>query len=175
MSDRKTPGKRERGRAPSRENWWSRYRTWVAGLSRGQRIPYRCLQAATVVAVLIIVGWAILSAWIQLPDLPDPSKDGTGGGAGDVSFDGAEKPDVALCGRKPVIYTFLVAGKDVASGATDTILLLSYDTENKTIQGLNIPRDTMINTSASSNADASISARSERSTCRCSATTCLSS
>ncbi len=161
MSERNRHGKREVAHSgASSKNYWQRYKAWLSGLNRGQRIRYRCLQAVTFLSVLIIVVGLALSAWIQMPALPDPSQGGNGeGGMGDVSFEGAEIPDVALSGRKKGIYTFLVAGKDVVSSATDTILLLSYDTTNKTIQGLNIPRDTMINTSANSKRINSVYAR----------------
>lgn len=154
MSDMNKHGKREAsGAGASLREYWSRYKAWLAGLTRGQRIRHRCLQAATALALLVIVGFAALSAWIRVPDVPDPSKNPSAGGAdasGDFSFDGAKNPEIALSGRKDGVYTFLVAGRDVASGATDTILLISYDTNAKTIHGLNLPRDTMINTSASS-------------------------
>ena len=151
MSDLNRHGKREHSRRESSlGRYWKRYKAWVAGMSRGQRIRYRCLQAATILAILVIVVWLVLSAWIRVPDLPDFTQDADGDGTVDMSFDGAEVPDIARSGRKPGIYTFLVAGRDVASGSTDTILLLSYDTNNKTIKGLNVPRDTMINTSANS-------------------------
>lgn len=44
------------------------------------------------------------------------------------------------------VYTFLVAGKDKASGNTDTIMLVRLDIGNKNIRILNIPRDTMLDT-----------------------------
>ena len=146
MSDLNRHGKRE----SSRKGLWRQYKDWLAGMSRGQRIRYRLLQTATILAILVIVIWLVLSAWIRVPDLPDFTQDTDGDGVADLTFDGAEVPDVARSGRKDGIYTFLVAGRDVVSSSTDTILLLSYDTNNKTIKGLNIPRDTMINTSASS-------------------------
>ena len=151
MSDLNRHGKRERSRKESSlGRYWKQYKDWVAGLNRGQRIRYRCLQVATILAIVVIVVWAVLSAWIRVPDLPDFTQDADGDGVSDLTFDGAEVPDIARSGRKEGIYTFLVAGRDVASGSTDTILLLSYDTNNKTIKGLNVPRDTMINTSATS-------------------------
>lgn len=138
-------GKREASGQPSSlARYWAQYKNWLAGLSEGQRIRYRALQAATIVAIIIIVVYLILSAWIKVPDLP------VFGQEGDVSFEGAETPNIASSGRKEGVYTFLLAGKDVVSGSTDTMLLISYDTKEKTIQGMNLPRDTMINTSAAS-------------------------
>ena len=46
------------------------------------------------------------------------------------------------------MYTFLVAGLDQVSNSTDTMLLVTYDTRNKTVDAISLLRDTMINTSA---------------------------
>ena len=142
-------GRRQAGRQSTLARWWTEHRYWVEGLSRGQLIRYRILQAATVMAVLIIAAFCILRAWVRMPDLPLPGVDGTGG-SGDTSISG-EIPDVARSGRKNGVYTFLLVGKDTAGGGnTDTMLLLTYDTKAKTIHGLNLPRDTMVNVSTSS-------------------------
>lgn len=47
--------------------YWVRYRAWVHGMSRGEKIRYRALQTAVFLSILIIVGYLILSAWIKLP------------------------------------------------------------------------------------------------------------
>lgn len=146
-------GKREsNGQSSLPARYLAQYRSWLAGLNRGQRIRYRLLQAATAVAVIIIIFYLILRAWIQVPNLPsfgqdDPDNPDISDG---ISFDGAEIPDIVRSGRQDGIYTFLLAGKDTTSGSTDTILLLSYNTKDQTIYGINLPRDTMINTSSSS-------------------------
>lgn len=146
-------GKREAVGQPSvLARYWARYRSWLAGLNKGQRVRYRLLQAATIVAVVVLAVFLSLRAWIQVPELP-----GFGGGtdelgelAGDVFFDGAEIPDIVRSGRQEGKYTFLLVGKDVASGSTDTMLLLTYDVNEKKIYGLNLPRDTMVNVSTTS-------------------------
>ncbi|MCI8423446.1 MAG: LCP family protein [Lawsonibacter sp.] len=160
---------RERGRREAASSSpigqiWKQYRTWVAGMGRGQRIRYRILQTAVVLSVFIIIGFWALSAWIRVPEIPDftggggnpggsgtlPSREDSSQAGDGVSFDGAEVPDIVRSGRKEGIYTFLLCGKDVVSGSTDTMLLLSYDTKAKTIMGLNLPRDTMMNVSTTS-------------------------
>ena len=154
------------------DSLWQRYRGWLTGLTRGQRIRYRCVQAAAVLAVLIVAVVLTLRSWVTVPEVPDFTKTpvqntGTTGNdtpqnvnnSSQIAFDGAEIPDVARSGRREGVYTFLVVGRDVVSGATDTILLLTYDTKEKTIQGMNIPRDTMINTSATSKRINSVYAR----------------
>ena len=158
-------GKREAGSGPSLMGrlgqYWGRYRAWVAGLNRGQKIRYRLLQAATVIAIIIIAAYLALSAWIRLPEVPNLPGTTPGGTqtSNEGMFEDAELPNVAKSGRKPGYYTFLVAGQDVVSGGTDTILLFTFDTQNKTLNAVSILRDTMINTSASSKRINSVYAR----------------
>ena len=88
-----------------------------------------------------------------MPKVPDPPTAGPDttqqpGEGEDIQFTGAELPNVAKSGRKEGYYTFLVVGQDVASGLTDTILLFTFDTNNKSLNAISLPRDTMINTSA---------------------------
>lgn len=146
-------GKRQAPKQPSFPGGaWERYRGWVAGLSRGEKIRYRILQAATIISILIIAVFLFFQAWVRMPELPTGGGDRNPGDSqfGDGSFGDSDLPDIAQSGRREGVYTFLVAGKDVASGGTDTMLLLSYDTIEKTVRGLNLPRDTMINTSSGS-------------------------
>lgn len=146
-------GKREAdGRTSFLTRRWAVYKSWLAGLNKRQRVRYRLLQAAAIAAVVIIVVFLSLRAWIQMPELPefDGETDAQGELLGDVSFDGAEIPDIVRSGRQEGKYTFLLVGKDVASGSTDTMLLLTYDVNEKKIYGLNLPRDTMVNVSTTS-------------------------
>jgi len=143
-------GKREAGGQPGAlAGYWAQYRAWVAGLTRGQRVRYRLLQAAVIISLVIIVGFFSLRAWIRVPDLPGLN-DGQISADGSVSFEDASEPDVAR-GQREGVYTFLLVGRDTAGGGnTDTMLLLTYDTNEKTIHGLNLPRDTMVNVSTTS-------------------------
>ena len=135
------------------QQWRQQRREWIAGMTRGQRIRHRLLQAAVVLAIAIIAVWAVMNAWIRVPKVPDPPTAGPDttqqpGEGEDIQFTGAELPNVAKSGRKEGYYTFLVVGRDVASGLTDTILLFTFDTNNKSLNAISLPRDTMINTSA---------------------------
>lgn len=153
MSERNNKsGKRQVQKKPSViGKIWAQHKDWVSGLDRGQKIRYRILQVATMISVIIIVAFLILQAWIKMPELPIGEQAGLSGSQmGDISFENSDLPDIAQSGRREGVYTFLVAGKDIASGGTDTMLLLTYDINEKTIYGLNLPRDTMINTSATS-------------------------
>ena len=127
---------------------WTQYRRWVAGLTRAERIRYRLLQAAVIVSLVIIAAFFILQSWIRVPQLPSVDSENGDILSGDVS---GEMPDVAKSGRKDGVYTFLLVGKDTAGGGnTDTMILLTYDTVNKKMYGLSLPRDTMVNVSTTS-------------------------
>ena len=147
MSEKREHHSRRQASGPAA--WWRQHRAWVAGLSRGQKIRYRLFQALAVAAVLVIAACLALRAWIRLPDVPElpvenqPSASQEGDG---MDFEGAELPEVAKSGRRPGVYTFLLAGQDTAGGGnTDTIILFTFDTQNKTLHGMSLPRDTMVN------------------------------
>ena len=146
-------GKRQ---APKGPGPWTRYRDWVAGLDRKGLIRYRLCLTLAVIAVLLLAVGLWLRAWIRLPTVPDapelPGITGPGGSQGlpNVDYEGAQLPDVTRSGRKEGYYTFLVCGQDVVSGATDTMILFTYDTKGQRVEGISLLRDTMINTKASS-------------------------
>ena len=101
-------GKREAGgRSAASAGYWSRYKAWVAGLTKGQRVRYRLLQAAVILSLIIIAAFFALRAWIRVPDLPGGN--GVQINGSDVSFDDADTPDVAR-GQRKGVYTFLVVG-----------------------------------------------------------------
>ncbi len=136
------------------DSLWSQYKAWLSGLDRGQKLRYRCLQTAVILSLVVIVGYAALSAWVRVPTVPNDirgEQQGEVDSSGNLTFDGVEDPVTSTGnGRKDGVYTFLVAGRDVISGSTDTMLLVTYDTVNKKIYGLNLPRDTMVNVSTAS-------------------------
>ena len=47
----------------------------------------------------------------------------------------------------PKVYNFLIAGTDKVADNTDTIMMVRFDVEAKEVKILNIPRDTMLDTS----------------------------
>ena len=140
-------GKREAPRgAGSEEGLFEGFRRWSAGLTKKQRIRCRVLVG---IAVVVIAALGMLRWWVRLPDLPitDPSKENL---PGDVS---GEEGSMATThgGQRKGVYTFLVVGRDTGGGGnTDTMMLLTYDTKEKTLHGLNLPRDTMVNVSTRS-------------------------
>ena len=137
--------------------WWERYRLWLAGLSRDGRIRWRVCQVLAAVAILAAGVTLGLSIWIRLPTVPEPPEqpgvhtDGNGSQSQpDVEYTGAELPNVTRSGRKDGYYTFLLAGRDVVSGATDTMILITYDTKDKKVNAISLLRDTMVNTAGKS-------------------------
>ena len=146
---RETTPHRQRRQSSGLAGWWRQHREWVAGLDRRQKLRYRLFQTLVILSVLVIGVWLGLKMWMKLPEIPDPSGGtGTTQGEGEPNFDGAELPDVAKSGRRPGVYTFLLVGQDTAGGGnTDTMLLITFDSKAKTVHGMSLPRDTMINTS----------------------------
>lgn len=138
-----------------RPGLWTRYRNWLAGLSMEQRRRARLLQIVGVLGAVVIAVCLVLWVWIRVPDIPavDPDVPGQGVINPDSSEGMGEQlqlPEVAKSGRKEGYYTFLVAGRDVLTGATDTMLLFTFDTQGKTLNAISLPRDTMINTASAS-------------------------
>ena len=130
--------------------WWRQHRAWVSGLDRGQKIRYRLFQFLVVLAVLAIAFCLAARAWITLPTVPNLPSGTVTTDEGDMTFDGAELPNVAKSGRKDGVYTFLLVGQDTGGGGnTDTMLLVTFDSVNKEVHGMSLPRDTMINSSHS--------------------------
>lgn len=151
-------GRREAPGGFSLKKWWAGYRGWVASLDRGARIRYRVYQGLSVAALLVIALVLFLQSWIKLPEVPVPPEPGTGsegppsqsGQPAGLEYEGAELPSVTKSGRKPGYYTFLLVGKDTSSGLTDTMMLVTYDTQGKKINAISLLRDTMVNTSGKS-------------------------
>ena len=129
--------------------WWQQHREWVAGLDRGQKLRYRLLQTLVVPIHPGDRGVAGTEDVDEAAGDPGPlRRDRDHPGDGAPNFDGAELPDVAKSGRRPGVYTFLLVGQDTAGGGnTDTMLLITFDSKAKTVHGMSLPRDTMINTS----------------------------
>ncbi|MCF0121334.1 MAG: LCP family protein [Oscillospiraceae bacterium] len=60
----------------------------------------------------------------------------------DDSYGDWRDPDAAREGNK---FTFLVLGTDDGNGNTDTIMVATFDTDNYSLNVVNIPRDTLVN------------------------------
>jgi len=119
--------------------WLERYRLWLNGLDEEQRRRVRVLRTVAVIVALLALLWAVYSAFVRRPNIPDLPADGN------VSIDGSQ---MQLGNRRSGVYTLLVVGKDTGGGGnTDTMILATYDTKKKTLNAMSLPRDTMVNVS----------------------------
>ena len=140
-------------RERKKDNSLRGYSSYGSEKGRSKRIRGRILFGFGMIACLFVLLWVSLNFFFKLPKLPDQTMQMPGASHADNSVASdwdIEGPNIAGSGRKEGKYTFLIAGLDVASGATDTMLLLTYDINEKTLLGLNLPRDTMMNVSYSS-------------------------
>ena len=124
------------------------WKSWGKGRKAGV-IALSCVAALA----LLIGGWWVM--FVRAPDVSGNDRPGVTnknpnakpGEEQDVDLDGDGEPDVAS-GRKKDVFTFLLLGKDTGGGGnTDTMILVTYDVPNGTVDCVNIPRDTMINVS----------------------------
>jgi len=122
------------------------------GLSTGKKVA-AVAGGCLAVLIAVAVGWWLL--FVRAPNVeenvlpnvvdnnPNPSL-----AEGDRTDTEKDTPDstTAVPGRKDQVYTFLLLGKDTGGGGnTDTMILVSYDVPNGTVDCVSIPRDTMIN------------------------------
>ena len=120
--------------------WWRRYRTWVSGLPRSQRIALRIGTVLAVVLLILLALWTALNLYASKPTIPNPGLDPDGSGSAEQSL--------AQSGRRPDVFTFLLVGRDTAGGGnTDTMILATFDTRAQSLQAMSLPRDTMVNVS----------------------------
>ena len=88
------------------------------------------ISVVSAVITLLIVGGIYITSQIKPPDLKPV-------------IDNEEDENSGTAERVGDIYTFLFAGRDKVGLNTDTMMVVSFDTTEYTIDVLNIPRDTM--------------------------------
>ena len=141
---------------PSRKGTAGRSGTKTSGgwksWGKGRKAGVIALSCVAALALLIGGWWAL---FVRAPDVSGNDRPGVTnknpnakpGEKQDVDLDGDGEPDVAS-GRKKDVFTFLLLGKDTGGGGnTDTMILVTYDVPNGTVDCVNMPRDTMINVS----------------------------
>ena len=93
-----------------------------------------------IILLCLIVLLAAAYVYVEyFMDAPDSNTEGLN------NNDDATPPAASVEGRKPGVYTLLVAGVDVVSNNTDTIMIGQLDTVNHTLNVVSIPRDTLTN------------------------------
>lgn len=118
-------------------------------LRRLGRFLYRTV---TLLSVLVVAGFFGIKAVARRPEQAPPA---TAPPAGSVSAlsnvsDAGGGDDPALPTPTPMVrregvYTFLLTATDVGGGNTDTIMVVTYDTQAQKVGVVSIPRDTLVN------------------------------
>lgn len=110
----------------------------------------RVLLTLLLLALLALLLWTLYLRWEQPPALAEETA------AEEISLETQNENAQDLTaervaaesrqtGRQRGVYTLLLAGRDDASGNTDTILLGRLDTERHRLDLVSIPRDTLVN------------------------------
>lgn len=97
--------------------------------ARRRRKRRRRIRAVLLILLLVVAVVLGVKALIRAPKAPETAY------------------SEAMGGRKDGVYTILLFGEDTSSHNTDTIMLMTADTKNKTCNVVSIPRDTMVNVS----------------------------
>ena len=106
------------------------------------------LAVLIVLAVLVVTAVIVYRSLIVKPELPttvQPNQPPVT--VIDPDIEETQNPVEPLVNERKSndFYTILVAGVDIASSSTDTIMLVSYDVTNQRATVMAIPRDTLIN------------------------------
>ena len=126
-------------------------------LKKAGKILYILL---VILSAVIVGGYAAAQLLIQKPEIKDPGVSVTPGVSTPVvSPDQSGEEQVAppkeelveelppARQRRDGVYTFALLGSDKASGNTDTIILVTYDTIQQKVGMVSVPRDTAIDRS----------------------------
>ncbi len=125
--------KPRRAKPKQQKGFFTRFYHWLVGLS-----------------AVIVVLFCVYQYMTRLPDLPVlpqeteaplPPVHPT---AAPGETEAPVQPTANPLQRKEGVYNFLLCGTDHNNGGTDTIIVVSYDTQNQTVGMVSVPRDTMI-------------------------------
>ena len=95
--------------------------------------------------VLILIAAAAFAAWKLFVKPPEVADDGPVTSGTSIKDPEDDAPDTGS-GRRDGVFTFLVVGLDRVANNTDTIMVGSLDTVKGTVNIVNIPRDTLVDT-----------------------------
>ena len=99
----------------------------------------------TVLIILIVLAVLAAAAYVAIAyftEAPDTNKDGILG----KNDAGEELKAGVTNGRHDYVYTCLIVGVDQVSNSTDTIMVACFNIPEGTVNVINIPRDTLVNT-----------------------------
>ena len=103
--------------------------------SKQKKARKTALIVILILAVLIAAAFILIEVFTEAPDI-------SGGGIHGTDIDIEEG---VTNGRNNGMYTFLVVGRDKVGNNTDTIMVGRVDVVHKTLNVINIPRDTLVN------------------------------
>ena len=110
---------------------------------------WRLLVTTVFAMLLFVLTWLLYLRWEQPPALSEAFPEETQAVLRETAKTGQTEARIAaeagISGRKQGVYTILLAGRDDASGNTDTILLGRLDTLRHGLDLVSIPRDTLVN------------------------------
>lgn len=109
-------------------------------------VLHRVYVGLTIVAAVIVAGFAFWNLFSAPPEVDAPSRPVTT----TVVDDAGNEVEVEIPGlsadRKKQFYTFLLVGQDTFGGGnTDTMMLVAYDVPNQNLSVMSLPRDTYVN------------------------------
>lgn len=91
------------------------------------------LIAGIVIVAIVLGGFAYWKITTRAPEISTPK------------VPEGQAVDVSGMDRREGVYSLLVLGDDQVGSNTDTIMVMQYDSINKTANVISIPRDTMVN------------------------------
>ncbi|MGE4548442.1 MAG: LCP family protein [Intestinibacillus sp.] len=106
-------------------------------LTKKQKIK-RIVIVVAIIAALCAAAAAVWSATVRAPDPMNRPNDPTV-----VDTENGDAPALDMGDRVADYFTFVVGAVDEDQTRTDALMVCGFDTKNKTINLLNIPRDTM--------------------------------
>ncbi len=103
---------------------------------KSHKILHGMYRTVVALSAIVVVVYLVFQIAFRPPDMAqaqdDPSVEGLSTEVGPV--------------RKPLCYTFLLAASDDGNGNADTIMVMTFDIEQHTVDVISIPRDTLVET-----------------------------
>lgn len=94
--------------------------------------------------------WGFLAHIIRAPELDAPAySENADAAAGKDEAASEQSPDLPK--RRPYCYNILISGLDDDNGGSDTNLLVQFDAQQKRVDVVSLPRDTLLNHAWASN------------------------
>jgi LCP family protein required for cell wall assembly len=103
-----------------------------------EKPKHRGRGALIALAVVVLIVGGVYLYWIITTQAPDV-------GGNDPSAPEGEEAGVTAADHQEGVHTLLVVGNDQEGFNTDTMMVMKYDSVNKTANAVSLPRDTMVN------------------------------